>query len=57
MLGDHILDSHDFADREGVATKRNLTLITIGAKFNDLCFVTRLIGKIRKLTVSSPRFL
>ena len=31
-LGDHVLYSHDFSDREGVdVTKRNLTLITIGA--------------------------
>ena len=32
MLGDHILYSHGLSDGEGVdITKRNLTLITIGA--------------------------
>ena len=32
MLGDHILYSHDLSDWENVdITKRNLTLITIGA--------------------------
>ena len=32
MVGDHILYSHELSEREGVdITKRNLTLITIGA--------------------------